>query len=379
MLSLTVEGRDVAVIGRVKSAGESEAMRLAVDSLIASIAPATSTDRRARVRIRSRVQDASKLGGRPMQRRRLILYRGLEGDLRHGWPRYLNAALMVLIAANVIAVVIGSIAAVQRDWGDWLVAFELVSVAVFTVEYLVRLWVAVEAKAYSGRWGRLRYALTPMALIDLVAIAPFYLGLWLELDTRFLRVLRLLRVFKLTRYSASMDLLLTVLRQEAAAIGSAMFVMLIIIVLAASGIHLIEGRVQPDAMGSIPKAMWWAAVTLTTVGYGDVVPVTVPGRLFGLLITVAGVGMVALPAGILASGFSQELNKRREAYRRRVKRALEDGTVSRRERAVLERKRRELGVSEEEASAILDAESAGPRSCPHCGKPLTASEPAPPR
>jgi voltage-gated potassium channel len=211
-----------------------------------------------------------------------------------------------------------------------------------------------------------------MALVDLVAILPTYLGAFVRVDTRMLRALRLLRIFKLSRHSSSMDLLLTVLRQEAGSILSAMFIMLIVIVLAASGIYAIEREAQPEAFDSIPKAMWWAAVTLTTVGYGDVVPVTVLGKIFGLLITVAGVGMVALPAGILASGFSLELQRRREAFRLRVKHALADGTVTGPETAVLDSEADELGISEEDVELAVEAASAEEPSaappCPHCGK-----------
>jgi len=190
---------------------------------------------------------------------------------------------------------------------------------------------------------------------------------------RMLRVLRLLRIFKLSRQSTSLDLLLTVIRQEASSIMSAMFIMMIVILLAASGIYVIERNAQP-AFDSIPKAMWWAAVTLTTVGYGDVVPVTVVGRVFGLLITVAGVGMVALPAGILASGFSLELQRRRETFRIQVARAFEDGTVTRAETEQLTAKRLELGLTRAEAALVIRAEQSGrsraPVSCPHCGELL---------
>lgn len=298
---------------------------------------------------------------------RAWLYRVLMGAGRDGWARYVNAGLMMLILANVVAVIVGSVEAVDARWGPWLDAFELVSVVIFSVEYIARMWVCVESPDYQGWRGRVRYAFTPMALIDLLAIAPFYLSLWFEADARFLRAIRLFRVFKLTRHSASMDLLLTVLRKEIGTVLSAMFIMMIIIVLAASGIHMIERDAQPETFGNIPQAMWWAAVTLTTVGYGDVVPITVAGKLFGLLITVAGVGMVALPAGILASGFSLELQKRREAFRLQVQQALEGG-ITATQAEELELVRTQLGVRADEAAFITDTERAA--VCPHCGKAI---------
>lgn len=295
-------------------------------------------------------------------------YAVLSGARADHAAKALNLALMLLILANVLAVVVGSVDEVQARWGRFLGLFELVSVAVFTVEYLTRVWACIESPLYQGWRGRLRYMRTPMAIIDLIAIAPFYLGLWWELDARLLRVVRLMRLFKLTRHSASMDLLLTVLRKEFGTVLSAMFIMVIIIVLAASGIYLIERDVQPESFGNIPQSMWWAAVTLTTVGYGDAVPVTVAGKLFGFLITVAGVGMVALPAGILASGFSLELHKRRESYRLQVQQALEGG-MTRADARELEAARDALGVSKEDAQLIMGTERAG-STCPHCGKSL---------
>jgi voltage-gated potassium channel len=195
---------------------------------------------------------------------------------------------------------------------------------------------------------------------------------------RFLRALRLLRVFKLSRHSIAMDLLITVIRNELAIVASAMFVMLIIVVVAASGIYLIEREAQPDAFQSIPQAMWWAAVTLTTVGYGDMVPITVGGKVFGLFITLAGVGMVALPAGILASGFSQELQKRRAAFSQQIRDSLADGRLSNHELENLQDKSHELGIGEDEARLMVRKETSddeSPLVCRHCGKPLDRVNP----
>ena len=284
--------------------------------------------------------------------------------------RVVNGLLAIVIVLNVTAVILESVVPLYQQYQRWFQVFEVVSVAIFTVEYVGRVWSAIEDPRYSSGWrGRLRYAMTPMAIIDLVAIAPFYFGFLIDADTRILRALRLLRVFKLTRHSTAMDLLLTVIRNEAATVASSMFVMLIIIVLAASGIYLIEREAQPDAFQSIPQAMWWAAVTLTTVGYGDVVPITVLGKVFGLLITIAGVGMVALPAGILASGFSTELQKRRAEYQLMVKETIADGDISRSELHELREEAENLGLSEAEARVLLTTETESlPAVCPHCGK-----------
>lgn len=299
------------------------------------------------------------------------LYRLLElGDSTAG--RLLNLFLMLVILLSVIAVILESVPAFREQYRQAFLRFELFSIAVFTLEYAARLWVCTEKPGYSGWRGRLRYAVSPMALVDLVAILPFYLGMFFDIDMRILRALRLMRVFKLTRHSASMDLLLTVIRNEAATVASSLFVMLIIIVLAASGMYLIERDAQPQAFQSIPQAMWWAAVTLTTVGYGDVVPVTIPGKIFGLMITIAGVGMVALPAGILASGFSKELVKRRAEFQLKVDRALTDGQISLDEMRQLKTYAKQLGLGERETRMMIRRASNRSRAtCPHCGKALT--------
>ena len=141
---------------------------------------------------------------------------------------------------------------------------------------------------------------------------------FMSIDLRFLRVIRLLRIFKLTRYSGAMNLVLSVFKEEASAFFAAFFVLLMLLILASSGIYLLEHEVQPDNFGTIPDAMWWAMATLTTVGYGDVVPITPIGKLFGGFITIIGMGMVALPAGILASGFADQVHRRRTEYTEQI-------------------------------------------------------------
>lgn len=219
---------------------------------------------------------------------------------------------MTLISLNVLAVILQSIASLDARFHGYFLAFEIVSVIVFTIEYTLRLWTCIERPEYRQQGpiaGRIRYSLTPMALIDLCAILPFYLGALGGLDLRFLRVVRLIRLLKLTRYSVAMQALLAALRAEADTLGAAFILLSVLFVLAASGIYLLEREMQPEAFGSIPAAMWWAMATLTTVGYGDVVPLTLLGRVFGGCITIIGVGMVALPAGIIASGFSERLRQ----------------------------------------------------------------------
>ncbi len=295
--------------------------------------------------------------------------------------RVVDFGLIGLITVNVVAVILESVPSLAIEYAGFFHGFELFSVTVFSVEYVLRVWSAVEdeARDYGHPfWGRVRYMLTPMALIDLIAILPFYLGFFVNLDLRFMRVLRLLRIFKLTRYSSSMSLLLEVLREEARSIGAAFFVLSLLIIMAASFAFLAEQEAQPEAFGSIPQALWWAIITMTTVGYGDVTPVTTMGKIFGACISVISVGMVALLAGLLASGFTGALRRRRIEYEEMVENVLKDGMVSADEAATLEKTKEALGLSDEDARMIFETFSrrgGQTTACPHCGKPLLAHPP----
>jgi voltage-gated potassium channel len=183
----------------------------------------------------------------------------------------------------------------------------------------------------------------------------------------------MLRLFKLTRYSSAMSALLDVIQKESDALIAAVVILLMMLVFSASGIYLLESDVQPIAFGSIPDAMWWSIITLTTVGYGDVSPITPWGKFFGGLVGLIGVGMVALPAAIMASGFAENLNQRRLKYNSYIKGALNDGIIDDRERWELEKLRKELGLESEEAIHMLDSTMREARrrqqeTCPHCGK-----------
>jgi len=290
--------------------------------------------------------------------------------------RIFNTLIMVLIIVNVTAVILESEESLYSAYTIYFDNFELVSVIIFTIEYLLRLWVCVEDPEYKAPIkGRLRHMISFMSLVDIVAIVPYYLSIFTGVDTRFLRVLRVLRVFKLTRYFRALEVLLQVIKLEGPVLLSALFVMLILIVIASGGMYLAEHESQPAAFGSIPRSMWWAAVTLTTVGYGDVIPITSVGKLFAVFITLLGVGMAALPAGIIASGFTREIARRRELFQTSFREALKDGIIDETEKRDLEQQRDELGLDEENADTIARSEHAllnklGINACPHCGERL---------
>jgi voltage-gated potassium channel len=289
--------------------------------------------------------------------------------------------LVTLISLSVLAIILESIDSLYRQYETLFHLFEVLTVAVFSLEYVLRFWCSVECPDAnrSGPFaGRLWHMLTPAAIIDLLAVLPFYLalgGLVSPADMRFLRAARLLRVLKLTRYSAAFDTLIQAVRENLRSFAAAFFVLVVVILLAATGMYYFEREAQPEAFASIPASMWWAFSTLTTVGYGDVTPVTAAGKVFGALITVVGVGMVALPTGILASAYTAQLNMRAEEYRRESDRAWADGVVTADEQAKLEVLRETLGLGEETAREIL--RSVGQQaalqatrregSCPHCG------------
>ncbi len=298
------------------------------------------------------------------------------GETDDIFVRAVDIFLIILIGLNVMAIILESETGIEEQYKTVLYRFEVFSIVVFTAEYILRVWSCVDSREQhelSPVRGRLRYMFTPMALIDLIAILPFYFAFFIPMDLRFLRVLRLLRVFKLTRYSRAMQLLLSVLKEEASSLFATFFILSVLLILAASGIYLIEHDVQPDSFGSIPSSMWWAMATLTTVGYGDVTPITTGGRFFGGCITLIGMGMVALPAGIFASAFSERLHRRRVVFTNTLDDALKDGIVTQEERLALVRLQEEHGLSESDAEEEFQRHLANylhEIHCPHCGEKL---------
>ncbi|MDZ7620503.1 MAG: ion transporter [Patescibacteria group bacterium] len=226
--------------------------------------------------------------------------------------RLFNVAMLTLIFLNVVAVIAGSVAAIEARFGGILAVFEVVSVFIFSVEYLARLWSCTVDPRYSRPIiGRLRWALRPMSIIDLLAIVPFYLP-FCGADLRSLRVLRLLRVIriaKLGRYYSSLDLIKHVFQAKKEELVLTSVLMCLLLIVSASLLYYCENETQPEAFSSIPATMWWAVATLTTVGYGDMYPITLMGRLCASVIAILGIGMFALPTGILGAGFVEAVQK----------------------------------------------------------------------
>ena len=237
-----------------------------------------------------------------------------DGDNR--LSRRFDLFIMIIIFLNIIAVIMETVASVYIKYEDFFEWFEIISVVVFTLEYVGRIWTCTLIERYRHPIkGRIKFILSPIGLIDLLAILPFYLPFIMNIDGRILRLLRLfrlVRIFKMGRYSTAFQMIANVLNRRKEELLVTLTIVLLVLVLASSLMYYVEHEVQPEAFSSIPATMWWGVATLTTVGYGDVYPITSIGRVLGAFIAIMGVGIFALPAGIIASGFEAEIRKKSE-------------------------------------------------------------------
>lgn len=236
------------------------------------------------------------------------------GDLA---SRAFDIGILSLIFANVIAVIVGSVQVVEQEYGGLLNIFEIVSVLIFTAEFVARLWSCTADSRFSDPiFGRLRFILQPLTIIDLLAILPFYLP-FLAMDLRSIRILRLFRIVriaKIGRYYSSLNLLRHVFQSRKEELILTSVLMVFVLVMASTVLYYCENNAQPDKFSSIPATMWWSVSTLTTVGYGDVYPVTTIGKFCASLIAILGIGMFALPTGILGAGFVEAVQKRKNSH-----------------------------------------------------------------
>lgn len=224
---------------------------------------------------------------------------------------------MALIILNMVAVVIDTVQSIRVQWHHELYIFELISVVIFTLEYLMRLYVSDLTHPAKTRAGSvLRFMGSTYGIIDLCAILPFYIPLLFHIDAESLSLLLLLRfarIFKINRYNNSTNLILSVIKEKRSQLATTFFVAFILLVISSVLMYHVEGKVQPDNFPNIVAAFWWAISTLTTVGYGDVVPVTGLGKLISGLLAFLGLGIVALPTGIISSGFLEKSRDKSES------------------------------------------------------------------
>ena len=221
-----------------------------------------------------------------------------------------EVALLLLIFINIAALVLESVPKINAAYERFFFALEFFSIIIFTIEYILRVWSSVENRRFNKPiTGRLRYMSTPMAIVDFLAIIPFYLA-FLPVDFRFLRIIRLFRLFrllKIARYLKALNLIKDVLQEKKEHIYLTVMFIFFLLIIISTLMFYVENEAQPDVFSSIPASMWWGIETLTTVGYGDMLPVTSYGRILGGIISVLGIGLFALPAGILSSGLTEHL------------------------------------------------------------------------
>lgn len=241
------------------------------------------------------------------------LFRILEKDDSKTKISYaINISLSMLIAINVLAAIFETVKELYVSYSYLFNLIENFSVLIFTIEYLLRVWISTENKKYSHSvYGRIRYMFSTFALIDLFAILPFYLALGMDLKfLRVIRLLRILRILKIIRYVKALQIITKVLKEKKEELAISMVLVIILLILVSCVMYHVEHAAQPEAFNSIPETMWWGIATLTTVGYGDVYPITKMGKLLAAIVAVLGIGLFALPTGIIASGFSEEISKK---------------------------------------------------------------------
>ena len=263
-------------------------------------------------------------------------------------------ALATLIIVNVTGVILESVEPIRRYFAFGLDLLENAATAFFATEYVLRLWVCVDLRYPRYReplWGRLRCVRSLFAIIDLVSVLPAIIGFFGAADLRVLRLLRLLRMLKLVRHSTTFELLFAVLRDERRSISALLFVLLLTVTISGSLMFMIENESQPEVFTSIPIAMWWAIETLTTVGYGDIVPMTAAGRIIGGIVSIVGIRTLALFSGLITVGFLDQLRAYREQHGKT--------------HVVIAEK--SIAIVQNFTVAEADSEQAVPGRCPHCG------------
>ena len=261
------------------------------------------------------------------------------------------------VLLSVLSVLLESVHSIEQQWALELRWIDTATVVVFTVEYLLRLYACVEQPGFAHPVaGRLRHMKTPSALIDLVSILPFLLEALVHhlLDLRFMRVFRLLRLLKLTRYTGATDTLTRVIVRESPLLGAAAFVMLLLVVLMASLGYLFEHEAQPDKFENIPQSIYWAVITLASVGYGDIAPVTPMGRLVTIVLALLGIGIFAIPAALLSSAYTDQLRIEREGLKNELYVMLADGIISPEETDTVAREARRLRLSDSDVALLTE-------------------------
>jgi len=281
----------------------------------------------------------------------------LEGSPSYKISKYVEWLITVVVLVNCSAVILDSVPEIHAVYKDFFHELEFWSVTFFTIEYVLRVWSlgAKFAGGEGGSWkGRSQYIFSPFGLVDFFATMPHYMHMFFpSLDLRILRVLRLLRILKLSKYNTALQDLFHAVYSERRAFGSAAFLLLIATVVSASLMHFAEGHEQPEHFGSIPHAIYWSIVTITS-GFGNVDPVTKAGEVIALLTGFLGVCMAAIMTGIVASAFSNQISRKKAAYQSQLRLVLADGVVSDAERESLKALQVKYRLSDAQVQVFID-------------------------
>ena len=284
-----------------------------------------------------------------------ILEQAQEGDRT---SLFADRFLSFLIVTNILAVSLESVESIGIAYRQAFLIFEYFSVVIFGFEYLLRIWASAERSSGAAQTitrRRLAYIFSFNGLVDLIAILPSLLALVAgNVDLRWVRVVRLLRILKISNYSSALEDLASAIYQERQSFLAALYLFCIALFIASALMYVVERHAQPDRFASIPEAMWWALITLTTVGYGDVSPVTPLGKVVGALTAFMGVCTVALLTGIIANAFASQVSRKKDILMAEVSHALQDGEISEDEYEKIEHLRRELNLPEAQVRAIVE-------------------------
>ena len=270
---------------------------------------------------------------------------------------FFDVFIGVWVLISVLAVVMETVASVTYLINIEFVILDTIAVAIFTLEFMMRIYSSVEEPGHRNPLtGRIKEFTKPSTFIDFLAILPFFLEVLLRdhLDLRFLRIFRLARLLKLTRGSDATATLFKVIKREWPVMSAAAFIMILLIILTASLGYLVEHAAQPEKFENIPTAIYWAVITLASVGYGDISPITPIGRAITVIMSLLGIGIFAIPAGLLASAFSDQLHKERESLKANILRMLGDGELDPEEVALLRSEAKRLHLTVEEMNSILE-------------------------
>jgi voltage-gated potassium channel len=276
------------------------------------------------------------------------------GDLTSKrWDQFFS----LLIILNVIAVTLESVDNIHNEYKFLFRNFEVFSICIFSLEYILRLWVSpikYASLGFSPIIARVKYMLSVNGIIDLLSILPFYLQFILPgLDLRVLRTLRLLRILKLSTYNSALSDLIEAIREERRSFIAAGYIFVVMFIIASSLIYFAEHKIHPTHFNSIPDSMYWALITLTTVGYGDVTPVTSLGKLISVISAMGGVVVVALLTGIIASSFSLQMERRKSEFEDEIREALKDGILDDDEVQHIEKLRKHFGISQRKTESLI--------------------------